>query len=88
MPELSEQMLAQVTGGPVRRHRIAEALGIKRGVSAVLLRHARRLEPAHVLERRHHKGRRYEVEYHLRPAAPGEDPSRIREVQLRHSPNP
>ena len=88
MPELSEQMLAQVTGQPVRRHRIAEALGIKRGVSAVLLRHARRLEPAHVLERRHHKGRRYEVEYHLRPAAPGEDPSRIREVRLRHSPSP
>ena len=88
MPELSEQMLAQVTGRPVRRHRIAEALGIKRGVSAVLLRHARQLELAHVLERRHHKGRRYEVEYHLRPAAQGEDPSRIREVRLRHLPSP
>ena len=80
MPELSGQMLDRLTQGPVRRHLIAEALGIKRGVSAALLRHARQQEPPHVVER-HRKGRKYEVEYHLRSAAPGEDPARIREVR-------
>jgi hypothetical protein len=80
MPDLSERMLAEVIEKPVRRHLIAEALGIKRGVSATLLRHARQLEAPHVLERRH-KGRKHEVEYHLRRAGPGEDPARIREVR-------
>lgn len=86
MPQLSEQMLAQVIEKPVRRHHIAKALGVKTGISATLLRHAAQLDRPHVLERRH-KGRKYEVEYHLRPAAPGEDPGRIREVRLARPPS-
>jgi len=80
MPELPEDLIGRLLTGPVRRHRIADELGVKKGVSAALKRHVGQMETPHVIER-HRKGRRYEVDYRLRPADAGEEPGRIIEMK-------
>jgi len=77
--DLSQDSLVRLQGAPVKRHLIVKEIGVEKGIRFILQREAKKLQPAHVVERRF-KGQQFEVEYHLRPAAKDEVPGEIKEL--------
>jgi hypothetical protein len=77
--EFPEHLILELTKGWVTRQQILKILDIDGGVRARITGQARRMTPPHVAERRE-KGVPFEVAFHLRPAAAGEQPGELIEV--------
>jgi hypothetical protein len=80
MSDFPRELLDRLKQNRVRRYQITEALGIKRGVRAILCREAGRLDPPHLVERRD-TGRPHMVSYHLRQVGAGEQPGQLLELK-------
>ncbi len=79
MVDLSQQLLARLIAGPVKRHVIKDEIGQSKGIKRIVQREARRLQPPHVAERRLTR-KKYQVEYRIRPAKIGEMAGQLNDV--------
>jgi hypothetical protein len=77
--DISQELLARLIAGPIKRHVIVDEIGVPKGIRYILQRESRKLRSPYVVERRL-RGQKHQVEYRLRPATIGETAGQVNEV--------